>query len=369
MKCFFLGSQGLAAVLFLFNPTGGTAHAQSAAPCAPATQVAVGDSIALTMKNGDLVKGNVASVDATTIGLNSDNFARISVDRSKVAAVGECPAVPQAPPGSIASPDIGPKTLPSIPSHGMEALTVSMGYTGSASRDESYSAAPTFYALKRNADGLLLARTLLSLSASYDDKWKATPNSSNVTQVYSGKLQELFMVGGSGAFVVSGNAYSNNSQGIIMDQAYGAGGALTFAYPKDKNAYSEFDFDVRGIHDEMYAPGPTVLLAGSNLSFSFSQCFPLPGSGPTCQVPSGAGQSAKSSSIAIKGGVVPVFNRADSWQAYGTFDAFRPVTSTWSVGLTAVDNYFEIAPKGFNKNYVKIGVSIKYVPNTGTSGK
>ena len=112
----------------------------------------------------------------------------------------------------------------------------------------------------------------------------------------------------------------------------------------------------------MNAPGPPVLLAGSNLSVSYSKCFPGPGMGALCAASPAPGRVVGPSSIDFKVGAVPVFNRSNSWQAYGTFDAFHPVTPTWSVGLQAVDNHYEIPPKGFNKNYVNVGLSIKYTP-------
>jgi hypothetical protein len=319
----------------------------------------VGSTLTVTMRNGESVQGVVVSSGAEAMTLKSVSFGDISIVLGNVATVSPCPAVPS---GAIVSTTAQPSTTaaPKIRLYGLAALTVSMGFTGSASRDQTYSANPKFYDYERAGK----ARTTLNLSASYDDKWKATANSSNVTQVYAGQLQQLFILGGTGAVVASGNAYKNNSQGIILDQEYGFGGLKTFSFPK-KNLYVETDFDLRAIHDEMNAPGPTVTLVGSNLSASLSKSYfaPKPASAPATALPT------ELASIVIKVGAVPVFNRADSWQTYGTFDANRQLSSMWSVGLNVVDNYFEIAPKGYDKNYLKTTVSLKFTPKSSPSGK
>ena len=351
MKSSYLSLSAVACTSLLLATTAYSAHSQANAPCSW-NSIQHGSTVTLKMKNGDVVQGTVVSSSANAITLDSDNFGRLAVDLGKVATIGACASISSMTPGSVSVPEVAQKTLPAIPNYGLEALTLSMGFSGSAQRDQSYSVAPKFYAIQHKANGELRSRTMLFLSASYDDKWKAAARTSNVTHVYSGKLQQLFMLSGSSAAVLSGNAYSNNSQGIIVDQAYAIGGAKTFDFPKGKNSYFETDADLRVIHDETNAPGPTVLLAGSNLSFDYSKCF---SAGQTCQ-------ASQSTSIVIKAGVIPVFNRSKSWQAHGTFDAFHTITKTWSIGLTAVDNYYEIAPKGFNMNYIKLGLSIKYVP-------
>jgi hypothetical protein len=363
-----LRSSGIAASWLVLNVICMVAHSQASPECPPIKPIPAGANVTVTMRNGDIVQGSVFSSDSASITLDSPSFDRLKINVCRVRNIEEALSAKAPATGSIASPAAvfaSPVPPPSLQLWGLESFTVSMGFTGSASRDETYSAAPTFYAFEPKAKG----RTLLSLSASYDDKWKAAANSSNVTQVDVGKLQQLFTVGNSGAVVISGNAYRNNSQGIIVDQAYGVGGAKTFAVPQGKNSYMETDFDIRAIHDEMKAPGPTVLLVGGNLNISYSKCFPGAGMGSFCQTSQAPGQTALSSSIDFKAGVVPVFNRSKSWQAYGTFDAFHPLSAAWSVGLKATDNYFEIAPKGFNKNYINVAMSIKYAPTPAKSTK
>ena len=343
----------LAAILLAwpFGTRSSRACAQTELPCSPASHVQAGDKTTVEMKNGDIVQGVLTSSDANSVTLDSVNFGTLRIALANVIRIGPCASTPAVSPGTIAAPQAPSKASPPASLHGLEQLTVSMGFTGSAQRDESYSASPTLYAFERELD----ARTLLSLSASYDDKWKAAPNTSNITQVFSGKLQQLLLLHAPVALGFSGNAYRNNSQGIIIDQAYAIGGVKTFNFKANANV--ESDFDIRFIHDEMHTPGPTVSLVGSNLSLSYSKLFPPHGSCPQCLTP-------RYTSVVFKAGVIPVFNRPNSWQAYGTFDAFHQVTNTWSVGLQGVDNYFEIAPKGFNKNYIKLGIALKYSPAT-----
>jgi hypothetical protein len=338
--------------------SGAMAPGQAGLPCSSPRPAEAGSSVIVTMKNGETARGVVVSSASGVMQLKSASFGQIAISLCEVSGIEAIPVEAMAVAPLKNSPPVPPPAVAKVRSYGLEAFTISMGFTGSASRDESYSAAPTFYALETKAR----ARTLLNLSASYDDKWKATPLSSNVTQVYSGRLQQLFNTGANSAVFVSASAYRNNSQGIIVDQAYAVGAAKTISYPKGKNSYLESDLDLRAIRDEMKAPGPTVLLAGSNLSLSYSRRFDGPASPP--------GVAARQpTSLVFKAGAVPVFNRANSWQAYGTFDCFHPVTKSWSVGLQAVDNYFEIAPKGYNKNYLKMGLSIKYALPANPGGK
>jgi len=316
---------------------------QSATECNGLAALAEGSRATLEMRNGDVLQGAIASKAAGVITLNSD-YGPVRIPVAAVAKVNSCAVEPLISAESIGAPAVA--RAPAAPKqYGLEKFTASAGFCASATRDENYSASPTFFALGANK------RTLLNLSASYDDKWKAAPNSSNVTQVYSGKLQEMLLLDKPAVLVLGGNGYHNNSQGIVIDEAYDVGTAKTLA-PSPTSGV-EFDADLRAIYDETNHPGPTVWLAGSNLSASLSKCFPLAGE-KFC--------GSASPSVAIKAGWIPVFNRAKSWQGYGTFDAYRPLTSTVSVGLSVVDNYFEIAPKGYNKNYAKIALSVKYTP-------
>jgi hypothetical protein len=72
-------------------------------------------------------------------------------------------------------------------------------------------------------------------------------------------------------------------------------------------------------------------------------------------------------SLTFKLNGVPVFNNGHSWQASGSFDYVTPITKKLGVVLSAVDNYFEIAPRTFNKNYVKISLGLQYTPSSPTA--
>ena len=318
-------------------------RAQPVPACTATIASIAGSRVTLEMRNGDLLQGTVASEVGGVITLDS-SYGPVKIPAASVAKIDSCAIAPQVTAESVAPPSVA-KAPPALKQYGLEKVTASLGFCASAQRDESYSASPTFYAFARNT------RTLLNLSASYDDKWKAAANSSNVTQVYSGKLQEMLFLNKPAVLVLGGSTYRNNSQGVVVEEADNVGVAKTFV-PTPTSGI-ELDADIRAIYDEMNAPGPTVWLAGSNLSASLSKCFPAR-SASVC------GQS--SSAVAVKVGGIPVFNRAGSWQAYGTFDAYRQLSQTISAGLSVVDNYFEIAPKGYNKNYVKIGLSLKYTP-------
>jgi len=234
----------MAAASLLLNLVCILARSQTSSPCPPVKPIPPGTNITITMTNGEVAQGSVISSNSSSLTLNSSSFGQIVISVCNVRNIEEAsrPSPPAA--GSIASPSAKPLTQPSVQLRGLESLTVSMGFSGSASRDESYSAKPNFFAYEPKING----RTLLFLQASYDDKWKAAANSSNVTQVYSGFLQQMFTIGGSGGIYMRGNAYRNNSQGIIVDQEYGLGGAKTFAVPQGKNSYVETDFDIRAIH-------------------------------------------------------------------------------------------------------------------------
>ncbi len=319
--------------------------AQPEVTCSPAQNLQVDEQVKLSMTNGDVLQGKIASVDATSITIHS-SYGALTIPRADIGSAMNCAILPKVAASSITVPTVK-TTTPALNLYGLEKLTVSLGFTGSAQRDESYSAAPTFYDFTENT------RTLLSLSASYDDKWKAAAHSSNVTQVYSGDLSEMLFPRKPVPFVLGGSAYRNNSQGVVIDEAYRGG----IAVPIQVSAMTGFQLsgDLRAIYDQMNAPGPTAWMVGSYLGGSYSECFPDQNE-KVC--------SASSGSVDMKVGIIPVFNRAKSWQGSGVFDAFKPLSKTMSVGLTVIDNYLEIAPKGFNKNYLKISLAFKYTPSS-----
>jgi hypothetical protein len=67
-------------------------------------------------------------------------------------------------------------------------------------------------------------------------------------------------------------------------------------------------------------------------------------------------------SVVITVGGVPVYNRAAMSQASGTLYYVVPFKSSWALQFSVSDNYYEIAPKTFNKNYVNLAVGLKFTP-------
>ena len=185
-------------------------------------------------------------------------------------------------------------------------------------------------------------RTWLILTPSYDDKWKAKRPSSNVTQVYSGTLQHLFIRSANTSVYLLGHAYHNNTQGIRVEQAYGLGLLKDFDFLHVGSF--ELYADIRAISQTLYAPGKDALLVGSSFALQYYRA--LPGK----------------LTFQAKFGGVPVYNQGSSWEASGLTEISYSVTSKVSLVLGTVDNYYEIAPKTFNKNYSKSTISIQYAP-------
>ena len=313
--------------------------AQSTSPLSPATTV--------VLKNGDQITGIVVSSDPKTVVLATGYAGQITIDASQIQQI---QSISQRVSDTAAQSIVPPPTLPAPtvslqPRVGILGTKLSAGFTGSAQRDQTYSMTLDFFANEhQTAPGVYSSRTLLLLSPSYDEKWKAAPNSANVTQVYNGTLQQLFFADHTkiNAFLIA-NAYHNNSQGVRVDQAYGAG--ILERIKVKHQASFEFDQDIRFIGDMLYSPGGDISAVGSSLSVAYSKLI----------LPSG-------DLIALKLGGVPAFNRSDAWKTSGSFDYSHKISKSLSLTFNVVDNYFEIAPKTFNKNYVKTTLGIQYKP-------
>jgi hypothetical protein len=182
--------------------------------------------------------------------------------------------------------------------------------------------------------------TRFLMSGSYDDKWKHAPLTSNVTQNYSGSLQQLRQFRKTTYFVPYARAYHNNTQGIRVEQVYGASATQPVTIPHGYNV--ELSAGPQGIVDNLYAPGHSTNLFGLRLSSYLDHVFP------------------NKFEIETDASYTPVFTQARAWSASGFFSLDIPISSRWSLHLAAIDNYYEIAPKTFNKNYLQPSIGLAF---------
>ena len=337
------------------------------------SQIASPPQVLFVLTDGSQLTGTVGSQDGNHIEVLTNSFRQ----------PGEPPVPVILDPRNVASCsmlDVGvsPTTVGGhacgaaiSPIHsGLQQATLSLGYVGSAQRDESAKSTVTFAGYQEvSSTGSFRAQTKLFLNVSYDDKWKATPLSSNVTQLYEGLLtQNIFtkrtpVAACSSddaplAFQITGHAYHNNSQGIRVDQSYGFGVSKTFVLGHSTtptkvgcmravNPYSSrllVGADARSVNYILYSPGSTLHGVGTQFQLGYSRTFP----------------SKQVVALTISG--VPVYNGTTMSQASGIFDYAVPVKSSWAVLFSVADNYYEIAPKTFNRNYVNISLGIKFSP-------
>lgn len=337
------------------------------------SQVASPPQILFVLTDGSQLTGTVASQDGNHIEVLTNSFRQsgeppvsVILDPRNVAS---CSMIDLGiPPTTVGGHMCGAAISPIHT--GLQQATLSLGYVGSAQRDESAKSTVTFAGYQKvSSTGSFRAQTKLFLNVSYDDKWKATPLSSNVTQLYEGLLtQNIFNRRTPSAacssddaplaFQITGHAYHNNSQGIRVDQSYGFGISKTFVLGQSTdpikpgcaraaNPYSSrflVGADVRSVNYILYPPGSTLHGVGTQFQLGYSRTFP----------------SKQVVALTIAG--VPVYNRTTMSQASGIFDYAVPIKSSWAVLFSVSDNYYEIAPKTFNKNYVNISLGIKFSP-------
>jgi hypothetical protein len=186
-----------------------------------------------------------------------------------------------------------------------------------------------------------LGETQFVVSGTYDDKWKHTAFSSNVTQNYSASLFQLKQLRPSTAWGPYASAYHNNTQGIRVEQIYGAG--ITQAVELTTKYYLSLSIGMQAMLDNLYTPGNSTNLGGLHLGAELSHEF------------------GNRISVDVKLGATPVFTQDSAWTAAGDFDLNIPISRRWSINFEVVDNYYEIAPKSFNKNYLgpSFGISFK----------
>ena len=183
--------------------------------------------------------------------------------------------------------------------------------------------------------------TRFLMSGSYDDKWKHAPFTSNVTQNYSGSLQQYRQFRKTTYFVPYARAYHNNTQGIRVEQIYGAGLSQPVALPH--GYYLELSAGAQAMLENIYAPGSSASLFGLRLGSNLDHVF------------------SNKMELGVALSYTPVFTQSRAWTASGDFTLDIPLSTRWSLHLATTDNYYEIAPKTFNKNYFQpsIGVAFK----------
>jgi hypothetical protein len=256
--------------------------------------------------------------------------------------------------------------------NGFQAASLSGGIVGSAQRDASVKSSFTLASYQGlDSQGSFRAKTGIVGTASYDDKWKSTPLQANVTQLYEGILkQDVFLkrtpLAKCGSDVqplsvhVTGYAYHNNSQGIRVDQSDGVGVQKTWvsaaksATPSTACAKSapihpftvELEGDIRSINYILYqAPGASHGL-GIGVRIGASKML------------------AKSQVIAFSITGTPVLNDASMSNASGYATYVIPINPQWGLQFTVSDNYYQVAPTTFNKNYVSATFGVKYTAPT-----
>ena len=220
----------------------------------------------------------------------------------------------------------------------LRKFSISMSGFDSASRDVGAKVTMDFDHGHQNEGW---GETQFLTSGTYDDKWKATPFSSNVTQNYSASLFQVKQLRPSTAWGPYASAYHNNTQGIRVEQIYGGG--VTQVVKLASNDYLSLSLGMQAMLENIYSPGKSTDLGGLHLAAELDHEF------------------SNRISVDVKIGATPVFTQDRAWNAAGDFDLLVPFSRRWSLQFEVVDNYYEIAPKTFNKNYLapSIGISFK----------
>lgn len=182
--------------------------------------------------------------------------------------------------------------------------------------------------------------TFFNASTTYDDKWKSTPLSSNVTHNYWGFLSQSWAINSLTAWGLFANAYHNNSLGIRVDQDYGVG--ITREVKMPNKDYLTLMVVGQAMLFNLYSPGKDAKLGGVKVSAELHHKF------------------INKTSIDLTVGGTPVFPESNAWNANGEFNLKFPISKRWSFSFDVVDNYYEIAPKTFNKNYLENTIGLKF---------
>jgi len=224
----------------------------------------------------------------------------------------------------------------------LRSATLSVSGTDSASRDAGGKAALD---LQSGQVTQKPGEMTFTSNIAYDDKWKSSKFSANITQNYGGTLSNQWQIGARGRRTQvdvgpEGTAYHNNTQGIRVEQSYGAGIVETVGL----GAHSSLELSQgpRAILDTLYSTSQQADLA----AFTLGMQLPY--------------EPASGVRISLQASWTPVFNQSKAWSANGRFSLDAPFSKHWSFDLTVEEDYHEIAPKTFNKNYLAPSVGIKF---------
>lgn len=367
---------------FLFTRvTGSLAIVFAGLLCASASlragaQVAAANPfVVITLQDGGQLTGIIASQTPTTAVIQTSSLDSSGAVLSSVTLHKDgFKSCTMRDPNTAAVPLFGTActAVKATFFNGFQAASLSGGIVGSAQRDASVKASFTLAAYQGlDSHGSFRAKTGFVGTASYDDKWKSTPLQGNVTQFYEGILtQDLFFKRtplakcGSDAqplsVHVSGYAYHNNSQGIRVDQSDGVGVQKTWVSaakggtPSTGCAKSaplhpftvELEGDIRSVNYILYQAPEASHGVGIGIRIGASKMF------------------AKSQVIAFSISGTPVLNNVSMSNASGYATYVIPIDPQWSLQFTVSDNYYQVAPTTFNKNYVSATFGVKYTAPT-----
>jgi hypothetical protein len=128
-----------------------------------------------------------------------------------------------------------------------------------------------------------------------------------------------------------------------LAQSYGAG--IGWDGDSGRSSYS-LAADIRYLGEDLYSPGKPLALAVAGLGEQYSYTFPGPMGGITL-----------SERILF----LPAFNDAHGFQVRGTAGIDIPISQTFSVDFSLLDDYLRNAPPKSLQNYAKFIFSVKYV--------
>lgn len=217
--------------------------------------------------------------------------------------------------------------------------SLSISGTDSASRDIGTTATLD---LQHGLVDAGIGRTRFLLNGSYDDKWKSKPLSSNVSQMYAADLGQFRQFRPNAYLGPYATAYHNNTQGMRVEQTYG------FGVEKDSSLRGACVLVVSAVPqallENLYAPGQSVNLFGVRLLADLTHSFGRQGKGD----------------IETRLTYTPTLNQTHDWNSTGLWNLDIPLSQRWSANFMVTDNYYEIAPRTFNKNYLLPSIGIKF---------
>lgn len=335
-----------------------------AAICTDDVVLAVGESVAVTLTNGDRLSGVVSETTTNTITLKDSILGLSTLNRNQIASVESAPStavaegvdlsvLAQQVSLSASSPQTNATTpkpaAASQPIYGFKVakLKIAAAYTDTTQQQQTYSGELD---VVRNwfpaEQGWPHQRSLLTISPTYDDKRSSKPDSANITRNYNAIFQQtLFTVTDDWFVPVFGNLYHNNSLGMYLQQSYGAGIGHTMGA-------LELDADLQFVGEHFYPskgypPNKSLSLAGIGLQERYDLPLSFIHMGATF-------------TEAIE--FLPILNDGSAWQGHGIAEVSIPFTQQLSFVLSAFDNYIENAPPTYRKNYFKTTMGIQYTP-------